>query len=102
MIALDDALCAGMLIRSLLEGEEGSLFEAAVGGSTLNDGARAALDLAHKYTLDVDFLRSTAAGSALVGIGSYVMLSSICVATMAGLLCWRHLRTSFFWITAIS
>ena len=59
--ALDDALCAGLLVRN------------AVGdnreGCKLNDGARVAADLAEKYTVDAEFLRSTAAGNALLGVG---------------------------------
>jgi len=59
--SLDDALCAGMLIRTLGEGEEEEL--------ELNDAGRVVRDLASKYTVDVEFLRSTAAGKALVDAG---------------------------------
>jgi 2-phosphosulfolactate phosphatase len=63
--ALDDAFCAGLLIRelALVLGETGP------GRLELNDQARAALSLAGNFTLDADFLRSTAAGAALVDIG---------------------------------
>ncbi|CAN5733950.1 2-phosphosulfolactate phosphatase family protein [soil metagenome] len=63
--ALDDAFCAGLLIRelALVLGETGP------GRLELNDQARAALSLAGNFTLDADFLRSTAAGAALVEVG---------------------------------
>jgi 2-phosphosulfolactate phosphatase len=59
--ALDDALCAGLLVRNALE--------KGADGWKLNDAARVAADLAEKYTVDAEFLRSTAAGSALVDVG---------------------------------
>jgi 2-phosphosulfolactate phosphatase len=59
--ALDDALCAGLLVRNALE--------KSTNGCKLNDAARVAADLAEKYTVDADFLRSTAAGNALVEVG---------------------------------
>ena len=59
--SLDDALCAGMLIRALEEGGEEEL--------DLNDAGRVVRDLASNYTVDVEFLRSTAAGKALVDAG---------------------------------
>jgi len=59
--ALDDALCAGLLVRNAI----GDNLE----GCQLNDGARVAADLAEKYTVDAGFLRSTAAGNALLGVG---------------------------------
>jgi len=59
--SLDDALCAGMLIRSLQEGGEEEM--------VLNDAGRVAADLASKYTVDAEFLRSTAAGKALIEVG---------------------------------
>jgi 2-phosphosulfolactate phosphatase len=59
--SLDDALCAGLLLQSLnMEGEE---------EMELNDAGRVAADLASNYTVDVEFLRATAAGKNLVGIG---------------------------------
>jgi len=59
--SLDDALCAGMLIRSLQEGREEE--------TELNDAGRVAADLASKYRVDAEFLRSTAAGKALIEVG---------------------------------
>ena len=59
--SLDDALCAGKLLESLLGPEAGE--------ARLNDGARVALDLAEKYRVDSALLRSTAAGGALVDVG---------------------------------
>ena len=59
--SLDDALCAGMLIRSLQEGREEEM--------ELNDAGRVAADLASKYRVDAEFLRSTAAGRALIEVG---------------------------------
>lgn len=59
--SLDDALCAGVLIRTLEEGGEEELI--------LNDAGRVVRDLAFKYTVDVEFLSSTAAGKALVDVG---------------------------------
>jgi 2-phosphosulfolactate phosphatase len=58
--SLDDALCAGVLLRAVTRGE------APLG--ELNDAARVVLDLADRYTPDPDFLRSTAAGQALVEV----------------------------------
>jgi phosphosulfolactate phosphohydrolase-like enzyme len=43
--------------------------EKSTNGCKLNDAARVAADLAEKYTVDADFLRSTAAGNALVEVG---------------------------------
>lgn len=59
--ALDDALCAGMLIAALDPGEDEEM--------VLNDAARVALDLAAKYSVDADFLRTTSAGKALIDAG---------------------------------
>lgn len=68
--SLDDALCAGMLIRGLLESREGGeLPERAAGEFELNDAGRVVLDLALKYPVDAKFLLSTAAGKALVEVG---------------------------------
>jgi len=58
--ALDDALCAGMLVQALAERREVEL--------EFNDAGRVVADLAEKYTVDAEFLRSTAAGKALLGI----------------------------------
>jgi 2-phosphosulfolactate phosphatase len=66
--SLDDALCAGLLVRKLL----GERAEEAVGdgkGPQLDDGARVVLHLAERYPPDADFLRSTAAGEALLEVG---------------------------------
>ncbi len=59
--SLEDALCAGHLVRRLGEGHEGEL--------VLNDGARVVLELVSVYPVDADFLRSTAAGTALSEVG---------------------------------
>lgn len=59
--SMDDALCAGVLLRKLLEG--------ATGVAEMNDAARVVLDLAEKYEPTEAFLRSTAAGQALVEVG---------------------------------
>ncbi len=60
--SLDDALCAGLFLR-LLGGRR------AGDGLVLDDASRTALSIAETYSLDADFLRSTAAGAALVDIG---------------------------------
>ena len=59
--ALEDALCAGAIMRGLQEGQEEDL--------VLNDAGTVALDMAHKYPVDVAFLKSTSAGKALGRIG---------------------------------
>jgi 2-phosphosulfolactate phosphatase len=63
--SLDDAFCAGLLVRevALVLGESGP------GSLDLNDQARAALCLADAFELSEGFLRHTAAGAALVGVG---------------------------------
>lgn len=58
--SLDDALCAGHLIRAILAGQE---------GVTMDDASRAALGFVDSYPSDAGFLASTAAGHALVEIG---------------------------------
>lgn len=65
--SLDDALCAGTLLRAFLErrGREPLMDTEPV----LNDGARVVLDLAEKYTPDEAFLRGSLAGKALEEIG---------------------------------
>ncbi|MEX2529782.1 MAG: 2-phosphosulfolactate phosphatase [Gemmatimonadota bacterium] len=60
--SLDDALCAGLLLRMLAQVRGGN-------GLDLDDASRTALSIADVYPLDADFLRSTAAGAALVEIG---------------------------------
>jgi len=59
--SLDDALCAGMLLKNLESGLEVEM--------ELNDASRVALDLATLHEVDVDFLRSTAAGKNLLDVG---------------------------------
>ncbi len=63
--SLDDAFCAGLLVRelALVLGESGP------GSLDLNDQARAALCLADAFELSEGFLRRTAAGAALVDVG---------------------------------
>jgi 2-phosphosulfolactate phosphatase len=70
--ALDDAFCAGLLVRelALVLGESGP------GRLRLNDSSRAALSLGGAFSLDDAFLRSTAAGAALVDIGLEADLAS--------------------------
>lgn len=58
---LEDALCAGVLLRRLTEDLEGNF--------ATNDAGRAVLDMAEKYVLSEEYLRSTRAGQALEGIG---------------------------------
>ncbi len=59
--SLDDALCAGLLIRRVVESEED--------GYDLNDAARAARALAGFRKPTRRFLEETAAGAELLGIG---------------------------------
>jgi 2-phosphosulfolactate phosphatase len=63
--SLDDAFCAGLLVRELAT----VLGESGPGSLVLNDQSRAALSLTEAFTLDEAFLRQTAAGAALVEIG---------------------------------
>lgn len=58
--SMDDALCAGHLIRALTALRE---------GVTMGDASRAALTFVEIYRADAEFLASTAAGQALVEIG---------------------------------
>ena len=60
--AMEDALCAGLLLRKLSDGSGLAL-------AMVNDAGRAVLDMAEKYAPDEEFLRSTAAGRALEEIG---------------------------------
>jgi 2-phosphosulfolactate phosphatase len=60
--SMDDALCAGLLLRKLSEGSGLAL-------AMVNDAGRAVLDMAEKYTPSEEFLRSTAGGRALEEIG---------------------------------
>jgi len=64
--SLDDALCAGMLIQLLEEGGEG---DPETAPTVFNDAGRVARDLASNYSVDAEFLKSTAAGNALIGAG---------------------------------
>jgi len=59
--SMDDALCAGLLLKRLKEvsGED----------VTVNDAGRVVLDLADHYSPDEAFLRTTQAGQALEQIG---------------------------------
>jgi 2-phosphosulfolactate phosphatase len=70
LFSLDDALCAGMLIRNLEDRRKGERpSEGRREDLILNDAGRVVLDLALKYPLDEEFLRSTAAGKALADVG---------------------------------
>jgi 2-phosphosulfolactate phosphatase len=60
--AMDDAVCAGLLLEAVLELRGGS-------ENRLDDASRAALSLARGVTPDGEFFRGTAAGWALVEIG---------------------------------
>lgn len=62
--SLDDAVCAGLLLQELGLGGDGAPLELE-----LNDQGRAALSFADAFPVDTAFLRSTAAGAALVEIG---------------------------------
>ena len=59
--ALDDTLCAGLLIKKVVEGRETEV--------DLNDAGRVALELASAHSVSAEFLRSTAAGAALETVG---------------------------------
>jgi 2-phosphosulfolactate phosphatase len=61
--SLDDALCAGVFLREVL-GPEG-----LQGAAVPNDQSRAVLTLAEAHAPDEAFLRSTAAGAALMAVG---------------------------------
>ena len=59
--ALEDAVCAGMLVDRVLQGRK---------DFDLNDSAVAALALAHRFGDDLDaMMRDTTAGRQLIGIG---------------------------------
>lgn len=60
--AMDDAVCAGLLIEAILE-------ERGEAGAVLDESSAAARLLAAGVTPDAAFLRGTAAGGALVEIG---------------------------------
>jgi len=59
--ALDDAVCAGLLLKGIRDRREGGL--------RLDDASLAAVALAERMPADADFLARTAAGAALVEIG---------------------------------
>jgi len=59
--SMDDALCAGLLLKKLRDG--------GAENQTMNDAGRVVLDLAEKYEPTEAFLRSTRAGQALEEIG---------------------------------
>ena len=59
--SLDDAVCAGHLLTKLAGVRDT--------GAGLDDGARAAIRFAHAFEPDEPFLRSTAAGMALLDVG---------------------------------
>jgi len=61
--SLDDALCAGTLLRELVEADGAS------DPPVLNDASRAAFHLARTFDLHEELLRATAAGAALVEVG---------------------------------
>lgn len=63
---MDDALCAGHLVRLLLEGAQAA---GTAPGPELNDAARASLAMARAVEPTAAFLASTAAGRSLEGIG---------------------------------
>jgi 2-phosphosulfolactate phosphatase len=68
-VSIEDALCAGMLVETLLD-SHGSALAKDGGATELGDGAVAALALAEAHApADTQFLRSTASGRALEGIG---------------------------------
>ena len=59
--SMDDALCAGLLLKKLQDG--------GAENSTMNDAGRVVLDLVEKYEPTEAFLRSTRSGQALEEIG---------------------------------
>lgn len=59
--SMDDALCAGLLLKKVMVTAEDAVL--------VNDAGRAVLDMAEKYVPDEAFLRSTKAGQALEEIG---------------------------------
>jgi 2-phosphosulfolactate phosphatase len=66
--SLDDALCAGLILLTL-GSAEGSGEGEPTTELVLDDASRAVLALTESFTPDVELLRLTAAGSALVDVG---------------------------------
>jgi 2-phosphosulfolactate phosphatase len=64
--ALDDAVCAGLFLKALTEVAAGEAGELPL---LLDEGSRVAVQLAEAFPLSEAFLRTTAAGAALVEIG---------------------------------
>lgn len=63
--SLDDALCAGLVLRSLSEEVDGEVEPTL----ELDDASTAVLELARTHEVDAALLRATAAGAALLEIG---------------------------------
>ena len=62
--SLDDALCAGLILRGVAGGKDASFH-----GIRLDDASKSALALADVYEVSAELLRETAAGDALVEVG---------------------------------
>lgn len=62
--SLDDAVCAGLIIRSLTGGKDSSQMDIH-----LDDASQSALAMANAFAVDAKFLAGTAAGAALVDVG---------------------------------
>jgi len=65
--SLEDALCAGLILRAAISSEGGS--PGGAGDLVLDDASRAVLALTERFVPTVEFLRETAAGAALVDVG---------------------------------
>jgi 2-phosphosulfolactate phosphatase len=61
MFSLDDAVCAGVLMRRVCERQDGDL--------EFNDAGMAAMELANTFRVNADFLASTWSGQRIVEIG---------------------------------
>ena len=61
MFSLDDAVCAGALLRRVWATQDGNV--------ELNDAAMAAIELANTFRVNADFLASTSTGQRLIEIG---------------------------------
>lgn len=64
--ALDDAVCAGLFLKALTTPDEDT--QAPARATMLDEGSRVALHLADAFPLSERFLRTTAAGGALVEV----------------------------------